>query len=83
MNRYFWQHTLQYFLLLITIISVLISFYFITNPQLQRTLATAAISLYPLWGIIHHYQEKNLTLEIITEYLALTLLMYWIVAAVF
>lgn len=49
-------------------------FYFQRYPQAQIVSLFLTASFYVLWGIVHHYQQGDLHLRIILEYVAVAIL---------
>lgn len=56
-------------LLFLTLGSVLFA-YFAYNEAVRLYIAVIAAAYYFLWGVLHHYLHKDLTIEIVIEYLA-------------
>lgn len=66
-------------LLLIFISSVWAFFHFKELPLMQLYVVATAIAAYIAWGVIYHFLNKRLTLELLLEYIlvgALALLLY-------
>ena len=78
MSKYLLKHAFEYTLMILIFITTLAALFILDDPHLKRTAIFAVSALYPLWGIIHHWQEKNLTKETIFEYLAFSGLILWI-----
>lgn len=77
MTKYLLKHAFQYILVSLVLTTAIISLFLIENSHIRRTVIFGVASLYPLWGIAHHLEEKNLTAEVLLEYLAFTMLMLW------
>ncbi len=57
-------------------------FYFQRFPQAQIVSAFLTASFYVIWGIIHHYQEGDLHIRVVMEYLAMALLGFLILLTI-
>lgn len=78
MLDYFLSHLFQYFLILLIFLTSMPSLVFVENRAFKITTVFTLSSLYFLWGIAHHLEEKNLTKAIVFEYLAMALLILWV-----
>lgn len=66
---------LDYFLLLTIISSGLVSFFlFSFDKTLRLTIVLITALAYFLWGMLHHWRNKDLNLRIVLEYLLLSIL---------
>lgn len=69
------RHLTHYSILLAILLLGLTIALAVGQDQLSQMITIGAISLgYFTWGIIHHYLEKDLYLEIILEYLLFAVL---------
>ena len=57
--------------------------YFSYNSQLQRDVVYATAGSYFLWSLYHHYQQGDLHLSIIIEYLVFIVLALVVLSATF
>ena len=48
--------------------------FFQRTPQMQIVSAFLTTSFYVLWGIVHHYIEKDLHIRVVVEYMTVALL---------
>ena len=48
--------------------------FFQRTPQMQIVSAFLTVSFYVLWGIVHHYIEKDLHIRVVVEYMTVALL---------
>jgi len=48
--------------------------FFQRTPQMQIVSAFLTTSFYVLWGIVHHYIEKDLHIRVVIEYMTVALL---------
>ena len=48
--------------------------FFQRTPQMQIISAFLTASFYVLWGIVHHYVEKDLQIRVVIEYIMVALL---------
>lgn len=69
-------------LLFILFFGALAFFYFRQFPQAQILSVFLTATFYVLWGIVHHYLQKDLHLRIILEYLAVAIFGFLIVWSV-
>ncbi len=78
----FWrylEHALDFSLLILILAGALYGLYYYRN--LVRAQMTITLSLgvaYVLWGILHHWHEKNLKVKIIWEYVSIAALVVFI-----
>ncbi|MBU0709005.1 hypothetical protein KJ596_04670 [Patescibacteria group bacterium] len=75
--KYLITHIFQYSFVFLILATAIVSLFLLDNTHLKRTAVVAVASLYPLWGIIHHWEAKTLSAEIVLEYLAFTILILW------
>lgn len=69
------KHLIHYLILLSLFTFGLFFFvYFGYNRIIQSWCVIAMSIAYFLWGIIHHYLEKNLYLKVVIEYFLVALL---------
>lgn len=54
---------------------------FSENRLFQFLVGTAFIVFYILWGIIHHFLEKDLCFKIVVEYILIGLLAFFLLKA--
>lgn len=67
-------HNLQFLILLLLVATGFVSFVRSTgNPQEQMQIGLITASAYGLWGIFHHYYDRNLNWKIVVEYGAISL----------
>ena len=69
------RHTNDFLLLLILLAFGLAGlYYFGYQPDKQIIVAVVFSLLYFLWGVLHHYHEGDLTVEVGLEYISLSVL---------
>lgn len=69
------KHANHYLILLVILDIGAGMFYFLRfNPIYQVLVLLTTSVAYVVWGIIHHWQEDDLHLKVILEYLLLALL---------
>lgn len=78
MKRYLFKHILQYILILLVSSSVLITLFLLEDRQQKILIIYSLASLYLLWGILHHYYEHDLSLEVVLEYLIFATVILWV-----
>lgn len=65
----FFQHLPHYIPLLGVFLATILGFWaFAYNQQFQVGVAVASAVSYVIWGLVHHSVHKDLSLEIILEY---------------
>ena len=62
------------FIIILAILSLWAVLKFQNIPQMQLIILTMLALFYLAWALAHHYLERNLTLEIIIEYILTALL---------
>jgi len=71
---------IEYSVLLTGVVSFGILFWLFSSNNSARLLLTAlAVLFYVLWGVIHHFLERRLTLEIAIEYVLIGFLTFLLV----
>jgi len=71
---------IEYSVLLTGVVSFGILFWLFSGNNSARLLLTAlAVLFYVLWGVIHHFLERRLTLEIAIEYVLIGFLTFLLV----
>lgn len=66
----FAHHPLHYFVLLcIMVVGLWGIFWFDYNQSLQLGIVISLAISYVAWGVVHHWQHKDLHIKIIFEYL--------------
>ncbi|MBI2596177.1 hypothetical protein HYW46_05600 [Candidatus Daviesbacteria bacterium] len=63
-----------YLLLPLSIILIVASFIFRQHANIQLELAILAIFIYISFALIHHFFDKSLSLEIIIDYILISIL---------
>ncbi|MBU1110663.1 hypothetical protein KKB83_03535 [Patescibacteria group bacterium] len=76
-QNYFLKHAFEYVLIFLIIVTAIAGLFLLETIHLKRVAVLGVALLYPLWGIIHHWESKNLTMETILEYFAFALLIVW------
>jgi len=71
---YFLQKHNVAFIIILAILSLWAVLKFQNIPQMQLIILTMLALFYLAWALAHHYLERNLTLEIIIEYILTALL---------
>ncbi len=73
------RHAVDYFLLLVIISFGLGGlFYFRFDFAAQVAAISIMAIFYVLWGVLHHYHDKNLTGSVVLEYTAIAALVSFI-----
>ena len=82
-HKYYREHILQYGLIILAFV-FFISILFQLKDFLPKLIVVSFLSgVYLLWGIWHHYEEKDLTIAHVLEYLAVSVLIFTVLAFVF
>ena len=69
------RHLSHYIVLLVILMAGLVALIVSGKSTLAHTVILVLISLgYFFWGVIHHFLEKDLHLEVVFEYFILSLL---------
>ncbi|MBM4401874.1 MAG: hypothetical protein FJ044_01355 [Candidatus Cloacimonetes bacterium] len=82
MLGYFIRHASQYTLLLLILAGGILTLFLIHDRAIKLTIAFALTALYLLWAILHHWEEKNLQVSLLLEYLAIAALILWVLISV-
>lgn len=82
-HKYYFEHILQYALLVVVFIVSVTVLFQIYNLILKLVIITFVSFFYLLWGIWHHWEEKNLNRTHVLEYSAISGLIFVILAFVF
>ena len=82
MFGYIIRHAFQYTLLLLILAGGILTLFLIQSHTLKLTVVFALTSLYILWAILHHWEEGNLQMSVILEYLVIAVLILWILISV-
>ena len=68
------HHFFHYFILLMIIFSGLAAFFSFRNyPMVQLLVGIVTALSYVIWGIVHHFVDKDLNVKVIIEYLAVAI----------
>jgi hypothetical protein len=71
----FARHPLHYFTLLcVEMVGLWGIFWFSYRPLTQLGIIIFMSTAYVLWGLVHHYQHRDLRLTIIFEYILMAIL---------
>lgn len=81
MKHYILRHIKEYLLLLVVLLLLLTLLFSTFNPFWQGLLCASIVFVYVLWGFWHHYREKNLTGQIVMEYLLVALVILAVLLA--
>lgn len=66
----FKRHPLHYFsLLCLELVGLWGIFWFSFQPLVQMSILIGMSAAYVVWGIVHHYEHKDLHVKIIFEYI--------------
>ena len=79
MKKYLKKNFISNIFLLISIILIVLSFFYKDFNPYQYLIIFVAISLYLATSILHHYYDKSLTFEIILEYILIGALAFLII----
>ena len=67
--RHYSKHLPHYLSLIgILIVATLGFIFFLYDPLFQSGIAVAAAFAYVVWGLIHHFLHRDLTLSVVIEY---------------
>lgn len=58
-------------LVLFLLLSITLAYYSRSNKQLEMIIIVLMVSLYVLWGVVHHAFMHRLTTKIVIEYIAM------------
>ena len=78
MIGFFLHHLTQFCLLLIIFATTTLIFLKLENTTYRVVLMTGISLLYFIFGILHHKQEMNLSVNTVLEYLTLAILLLWV-----
>jgi len=66
----FSRHPLHYFILLcVELVGLWGVFWFSYQPLVQMAVLISMSAAYVVWGVVHHYEHKDLHVKIVFEYL--------------
>ena len=82
-HKYYREHLLQYGLLILAFVVFSLILFQLTNFLAKFTIICLLSGFYLLWGIWHHYEEKNLTWAHVLEFLAISVLIFAVLTFVF
>lgn len=82
-HKYYREHILQYGLLVLAFVFFSLVLFQLTSFLAKLVVICFLSAFYLLWGIWHHYEEKNLTLAHVLEYLAISVLIFAVLTFVF
>jgi len=68
MCRKLHKHTYHYILLSLILLTGLIAFFTTSEKSLRFFIGVFIAMSYTLWGIFHHYFDKDLNWKIVVEY---------------
>lgn len=71
---------LRYLILLAILFSGLLFFLLSAhNPRLQLRIIILVLFFYILWGVLHHYLDKTLTMLVFFEYLLMAVVAFTVI----
>jgi len=77
------KRTAEYTILAIILVSLIVALSLATSQIVKFGLILLLSSGYLLYGILHHYEEKNLNSRIVFEYFAVSFLIFIILYSFF
>lgn len=63
----------------IAVYAFLFLFLYKDNSSIKLLITALAVLFYVMWGVVHHYLEKRLTIEIAFEYILIGFLTFLLV----
>lgn len=81
MKSYFLRHLFQYALLILIVLVGAFAFFSLESSFERFVVVFSLTALYVIWGIWHHYEERNLTLEVMLEYVVMAAFIFWVLVA--
>jgi hypothetical protein len=70
----FSRHPLHYFVLLcVELVGLWGIFWFSFQPMMQLAILVGMCAAYVVWGVIHHYEHRDLHVKIVFEYLLIAI----------
>lgn len=70
----FTHHIFHYLILFLIIFSGMAAFFSFRNyPVVQLLIGVVTALFYVIWGIVHHFVDKDLSVKIVIEYLAVAI----------
>lgn len=82
MIGYIVRHAFQYILLLIILAGGILTLFLVPNHTIKVTIVFSLTSLYFLWAIWHHWEEKTLNMATLLEYLVIAGVILWVLVSV-
>jgi hypothetical protein len=78
-----YENLAHYLILLVLLGGGLVLFFFFSySPQIQLYLSLATALFYLLWGVSHHYLNKDLSWSVVIEYTLVAVLAWTIIYTV-
>ena len=82
-HKYYREHILQYGLLVLAFVFFITGIFQLKDFLPKLIVISFLSAFYLLWGIWHHYEEKDLTTAHVLEYLVFSALIFIILTFVF
>jgi len=82
-HKYYREHILQYGLLVLATVFFISVLFQLKDFLVKLAVIILISSIYLLWGIWHHWEEKNLTSAHVLEYLVISALIFGVLVFVF
>lgn len=79
MKKFFKNHLLSNIFLVLSIVLILLSFFFRSINPYQYQIIFLAVVVYLTTSLLHHYYDKSLTFEILLEYILIGALAFLII----
>lgn len=73
----------EFLLVFFILISSIILLEYFKSSQIRFGIITGVSSVYIVAGVIYHYEQKNLKVTQVLEYLAIGLMMFIILSAIY
>ncbi|OGY25576.1 MAG: hypothetical protein A2864_02680 [Candidatus Woykebacteria bacterium RIFCSPHIGHO2_01_FULL_39_12] len=83
MEKYFLKHSVQYALLALVFVGVITLLILLKNTNIRLILISFYSIFYFVFGVWHHWEEKKVKSTTVLEYLAISLIIFIILFAVF
>jgi len=83
MEKYFLKHSVQYALLALVFVGVITLLILFKDTSVRLILISFYSIFYFVFGVWHHWEEKKVKATTVLEYLAISLIIFIILFAVF
>ncbi len=83
MSKGFLRHSFEFILVGAVLVAGLVILSFIRDYQMRLGIIVLLTLFYVVVGILHHWEEKNLSLKQILEHFAIGAIIFVVLAALF